>query len=326
MPARQPFDTRKTCCLAAVLLASPVVIAALAGCAGPNAQVQRVQNEKEELLATIRQQRDANRGLQNQLVSLEQRLDQAETQLAGGTPRQLSSYPRPSTLGSSFANNSNAKTANAPVQPGAGGAASPPLLATTARSPRSLQAGANAAATAPGSNEAPLNWRPHRASQQPAAALPGLAQLARQDDRVEVDAETGAGVWTEGVAFEQNTSVLTPESRQQLAELAKLLQRSPASKFRVLVATAAERTGSRSREGMAKSGRQLATARAQSVADYLDRHGIAEDRLAISSTGVRKTARSEHGLPENGVDDVRIYLVDPDQTVLGWLQNDTIRR
>jgi outer membrane protein OmpA-like peptidoglycan-associated protein len=297
-------------------------LALLAGCAGPNAQVQRIQNEKEELLATIRQQRDANRGLQNQLVSLEQRLDQAETQLAGGTPRKLSSYPRPSTLNSSFTNNSNAATSNAPVQPGSGGAASQPLLATTARSPRSLQGGTNAAAT----NESPLNWRPHRASQQPAAALPGLAQLARQDDRVEVDAETGAGVWTEGVAFEQNTSVLTPESRQQLAELAKLLQRSPASKFRVLVATAAERTGSRSREGMAKSGRQLATARAQSVADYLDRHGIAEDRLAISSTGVRKTTRSEHGLPENGVDDVRIYLVDPDQTVLGWLQNDTIRR
>jgi outer membrane protein OmpA-like peptidoglycan-associated protein len=297
-----------------------MVIAALAGCAGPNAQVQRIQNEKEELLATIRQQRDANQGLQNQLVSLEQRLDQAETQLAGGTPRQLSSYPRPSTLSPAFANNSHAKTANAPVQPGAGGTASQPLLATTARSPRSLQNGTAAA------NEAPLNWRPHRASQQPAAALPGLAQLARQDDRVEVDAETGAGVWTEGVAFEQNTSVLTPESRQQLAELAKLLQRSPASKFRVLVATAAERTGSRSREGLAKSGRQLATARAQSVADYLDRHGIAEDRLAISSTGVRKSTRSEHGLPENGVDDVRIYLVDPDQTVLGWLQNDTLRR
>lgn len=264
-----------------------ISIALVTGCATPEARVQRIQGEKEELLATIRQQRDANRTLQNQVASLETRLDQAETQLAGGKPRSLAQ------------------------QPGASGAAA--TLASNRPQP-----------TAPA--EEPLNWKPHRGFSQPNGTLPTLAQLARQDDRVQVDGETGAGLWTEGVGFEPNTSALTPDGRAQLAELAKLLQRSPASKLRVLVATSAERTGSRTQPTFSKSGRNLATSRAQSVADYLDRHGIAEDRLAIASTGVRKTARDEHGRPITSTDDVRIYLVDPEQPVLGWISPETIRR
>ncbi len=257
-----------------------LALAATAGCASPNAQVKRIQAEKDKLLVTIDQQREANRSLQTSVASLEKRLDQAETQLASGTSR--GSMPAVSQ-------------ATKPARPQA-------------------------------AKEDTLPWRPHRAASQPKVALPAIAQLARQDDRIEVDAETGAGVWAEDITFEPKTSALTPESRQQLAELAKLLQRSPASKFRVLVATSAERTGSRTREAAAKSGRQLATSRAQSVADYLDRHGIAEDRLAISSTGVRKNTQSEHGLPATGADEVRVYLVDPDQPVLGWLTPETIRR
>jgi outer membrane protein OmpA-like peptidoglycan-associated protein len=264
-----------------------IAFVCVAGCASPEARVQRIQGEKEELLATIRQQRDANRTLQNQVASLETRLGEAETQLAGGKPRSFTQHPNPSSASSSLASNRPLPTAPA---------------------------------------EEPLNWKPHRGFSQPNGTLPTLAQLARQDDRVQVDGETGAGLWTEGVSFEPSTSALTPEGRAQLAELAKLLQRSPASKLRVLVATSAERTGSRTQPTFSKSGRNLATSRAQSVADYLDRHGIAEDRLAIASTGLRKSARDEHGRPLTSADDVRIYLVDPEQPVLGWISPETIRR
>ena len=274
-------------------IAAALVLSISAGCKTPLQQVQRLEAEKDELKAAIRMQRDQNRTLQTELASLEQRLDQAETQLAGGTPRTLSQRTASSPVGSSLA------AISSPPRPTAKSKPAP---------------------------EDQLPWRPHRAVAPSNSVLPAIAQLARQDERVEVDPETGAGVWAAGVSFEPNTSALTPEGRQELAELAKLLQRSPASKFRVLVATSAERTGSRSREGMAKSGRQLATSRAQSVADYLDRHGIAEDRLAIASTGVRKSTRDQHGLPATGAEDVRIYLVDPEQPILGWLSPDTVRR
>lgn len=279
----------KTQLAAALLLA---ILLCLSGCASPNAQVRRVEDEKDQLKAALRIQRDQNRAMHTQVAALEQKLDEAETLIAGGKPRTLSR--------------------NSQQQPSA--TVSTNLAANTRARPKPQPA------------EESLPWRPHRNAAPVNTVLPAIAQLARQDERIVVDPETGAGVWEPGVTFEPNKAALTPEGRQQLQDLAKVLHKSPASKFRVLVATSAERTGSRSREAAAKSGRQLATSRAQSVADYLDGHGIAEDRLAIASTGVRKSTRDQHGLPADGADDVKIYLVDPEQPVLGWLSPDTIRR
>ncbi|WP_254509576.1 OmpA family protein [Anatilimnocola floriformis] len=271
------------------LIICVALLTAVLGCASPNAQVRRVEDEKEQLKATIRMQRDQNRTLQTQVAGLETRLDEAETQLAGGKRRTL-------------------------TQDSASGTVTSPLAGNTRARPKPQPA------------EESLSWRPHRGATSANTVLPAVAQLARQDERIAVDPETGAGVWSPGVTFEPNKAALTPQGRQQLQELARVLQKQPANKFRVLVATSAERTGSRSRDAAATSGRKLAASRAQSVADYLDGHGIAEDRLAIASTGVRKNTREQHGLPADGVEDVRIYLVDPEQPVLGWLQNDTVRR
>src|SRR4051794_18346905 len=52
------------------------------------------QAEKEQLLTTIRGQRDSNRTLTDQVASLESRLDQAEKELArAGTGTRLSVKP-----------------------------------------------------------------------------------------------------------------------------------------------------------------------------------------------------------------------------------------
>jgi outer membrane protein OmpA-like peptidoglycan-associated protein len=296
LAAQQSENTKRRLQRRALLLVLLALLGgSLFGCASPNAQVQRIQGEKDKLLATIQQQRDSNRTLQTQVASLEDRLDEAETIIAGGKPRS-----------------SMTRTATAPI--------------TSSQSLASSSPPRKPAVSAPPEND-PLPWRPHRIASKSPAALPALAELARQDDRIQIDPETGAGVWTGAIGFEKNSAALTADSRQQLSELAKVLQRSPASKFRVMVATSAERTGSRTQESANRSGRPLATSRAQSVADYLDRHGLAEERLAIASTGLRKTPRDEHGNALAASGDVRIYLVDPDQPVLGWLsEGSTLRR
>src|SRR5436305_1313768 len=64
------------------------------GCIAPSSKLGQCQQDKEQLLATIRQQRDSTRTLNEQVASLESRLDQAEKELAragGGT--RLSSRP-----------------------------------------------------------------------------------------------------------------------------------------------------------------------------------------------------------------------------------------
>src|SRR6187455_2784001 len=68
------------------------------GCTASNSRLTTCQAEKEQLLTTIRTQRDTTRGLNEQIVSLESRLDQAEKELArGGSPTRFSSVPnRPS--------------------------------------------------------------------------------------------------------------------------------------------------------------------------------------------------------------------------------------
>lgn len=54
-----------------------------AGCSsGPGSQLSRCQEDKDKLLATIREQRDTNVALRDKLVSLETRLDQSEKELA----------------------------------------------------------------------------------------------------------------------------------------------------------------------------------------------------------------------------------------------------
>jgi septal ring factor EnvC (AmiA/AmiB activator) len=78
---------------ASLLLLLATILAT--GCASaPNEQLLSCQKDKEQLLATISQQREANRAMHEQVASLESRLDQAEKQLArGDSGTRLSSRP-----------------------------------------------------------------------------------------------------------------------------------------------------------------------------------------------------------------------------------------
>src|SRR5205085_10463029 len=71
------------------------------------------------------------------------------------------------------------------------------------------------------------------------------------------------------------------------------------------------------------SARQLGTARAQAVADYLDRHGLAQQRLAVTASGSPTRSISE-GLPSTS--GVQIYLLDSDAPVVGWGSEQPLRR
>src|SRR5947208_16257217 len=70
------------------------IFVSFAGCTLRNSQVTACQAEKDQLLTTIRTQRDTSRALQTQVASLESRLDQAEKELArSSTGTRLSSVP-----------------------------------------------------------------------------------------------------------------------------------------------------------------------------------------------------------------------------------------
>lgn len=68
------------------------VLTLLAGCSTPSSQLSACQADKEQLLATIREQRDAIRTKDERLAALEKNLGEAEKELArGGSGTRISS-------------------------------------------------------------------------------------------------------------------------------------------------------------------------------------------------------------------------------------------
>jgi outer membrane protein OmpA-like peptidoglycan-associated protein len=202
-----------------------VFLAWLAGCAAGNSQIATCQAEKDQLLATIRTQREANRDLNAQVASLEARLDQAEKVLA-----QKEGAPRFSKA-----------------------SAQPPA--------------AEKAAT--------LAWRMPEAEAGNSPAPRGranggdsqLRELARRDGRVKYDAQTGTARVDLPLAFRDQSATLTAEDKLRLDEAARLLRSNEARELQIVV--------------FAKEKEH-----AQAVADYLDRHGIARERLVVSDERV----------------------------------------
>lgn len=207
---------------------------AVCGCAGSNGQLTTCQAEKEQLLTTIRTQRDDNRVLSDKVVSLESRLDQAEKQIAQGRPA--------------------ARLSQAPEK-------SPPTTARAASLPWRAPDAATSESSASKATNPGVNARAK------------LQQLAHQDGRVKLDARRGTGRIELPLAFRDQSASLTAEDKVQLDQVAQLLKSDDARNLDIVVA-------------------DDHPARAQAVADYLDRHGIARQRLLIGND--RTTKGSEN--------------------------------
>lgn len=253
--------------LVAVLLA--------AGCSASSDQVASCQADKEQLLTTIRNQRDANRQMTEQVASLESRLDEAEKELARRSP-------------------AGTRLSSRPVE----------VAPLPWRSPASSTPTRRASEGATASRSASAGF---------------LAALAQRDQRLTIDRQSGAARYETDIAFEPSSANLTAEGRRQLDELARLLKGKDAAELRVMVSGYAEGRPAAQGEADARfaSARQLGAARAQAVADYLDSHGIAEERLGVTgvgSPGPRGSSATDR-LASGGV---QIHLLEPDVPVLGW--------
>ena len=288
-------------CLASLTL---VCVFSLGCAGGPSAQVTSCQAEKKELLAAIEQERAASKGVKERAAALEARLDQSEKEIARLTGRRSawdSDSPR------------SASTRN-----------------STDKAP---------ATKTSSSNKSPaetLPWRPHRdnapveepkpkkpanAATKPkvsAQAKVGLSALAQRDSRLEYDPATNTAKFNVDVAFDAGGAALTAEGRKELDELARWLQSEQTRELRVLVAgssSSAKKPQPGEDGARFASARQLGAARAMSVADYLDRHGIQESRLAITGSGARISGGEE---VSPGQDTVQIYVAEADSPMLGF--------
>jgi outer membrane protein OmpA-like peptidoglycan-associated protein len=281
-----------------IVLAAPLLL--VAGClSGPSKQLRQCQEDKEDLLASIREERDANRKLQTQVVSLEARLDQSE--------KELARLDRPAARLSS--------------RPASAAPSDKPALKT---GPLPWRSPADAAPrAAPGKSGAAGSNRTSAASDSRGNSL---AVLAQRDKRIAYDAPSGMARLDVEVPFDDGSAQLTAAGRRQLDDVARLLKSDEAADLRVLVSGfAAGRPQNSGEDGKAgfTSARQLGAARAEAVADYLDRHGIAGDRLGVTATGVSTRQLASR---EPAASSVQIYLADPTTPLTAWGPADAIRR
>lgn len=261
----------------------PLIISACAlGCSGSGAQLTQCQSEKEQLLATIRDQRDANRQMHERVASLESRLDESEKELARAD--------RPATRISTRKDD-----AKRPVPDSQLPWKSPPTSAGSTRT--------SGKARSSGS----------------------LSQLAASDKRLKLNPQARMAELDVPIAFEDNSAGLSAEAKRQLDDVAKLLKTKDAADLKVLVSGFADGRPPKSGEGAFTSARQLAAARAQAVADYLDRHGIAEERLAVTGSGSRVAA--SNGASNAAASSVQIMVAERDAPLVGWgASGGTLRR
>lgn len=263
------------------------------GCSGPSSQLSSCQQDKEKLLATIRHQRDAGRALKEQVASLETRLDQAEKELAlrtGGT--RVSSRPVDSKT--------PVKAESLPWR-------SPPAKGGNAPSGK------------------------QKTTSQRAPANSALAEMAKEDRRLIYDSEARTAQLDLPIGFERDGTTLSAEGKRQLDEVARLLKSDEAKSLRVMIAgfgAGRPSTTAPVAEGEERftSARQVAATRAQTVADYLDRHGIAQDRLGVTGVGQGGGPVGVKGDKLAASGGVQIYLLEPDAPIVGWNSGQTVRR
>ena len=182
----------------AILLACFCVAA---GCAGQNSQLSSCQAEKEQLLATIRTQRETTRSLGEQVASLESRLDQAEKELAragGGT--RISSRP-----------------------------AEAPRIAPTKAEPLPWRA--------PPAKGMPQSTQ-QIPDQRAGNARASLAELAKRERTVKYDAAAGTARFDVPVEFRDGGAALSAADKQRLDEVSRMLRSDEVRELPVVIAGA----------------------------------------------------------------------------------------
>jgi outer membrane protein OmpA-like peptidoglycan-associated protein len=273
-------------------LLAGAALACVLGCSTPTSQLNSCQADKDQLLATIREQRDAIRTKDERLAVLEKNLGEAEKELArGGSGTRISSRP-PSTA--------------APLK-----STTSPASQLPWRAPNSGSAPSSSNKSAPAVS--PLQ---SRSGGRGSSSGVSLASLAEQDAQLSYDQATNTARLEASIAFAESSAALTAESRRQLDDVAHWLKARDRAGLKVLVSGyAAGRPPRDAGSGGERytTARQLAAARAQAVADYLDSHGIAEDRLAVVGSG---TPIVNEG--SGNASDVQIVLAEPDAPLIGW--------
>lgn len=155
----------------------------------------------------------------------------------------------------------------------------------------------------------------------PAALGKRLAKISQQHPALEFDAATGAAKLDTDVLFDSGEARLRDEARPMLDDVAEVLTSPEARDLRIMVVGHADARKVAKAETRQRypDNWHLAAARALSVAEYLQKAGVREEQIGVTSLGRHEpVASNDNPRDRQRNRRVEIFVTGPDTPIVGW--------
>ncbi len=150
-----------------------------------------------------------------------------------------------------------------------------------------------------------------------------LAGLAKRHPALQFDPQTGVAKLDSDVIFDSGNAELKPQAEQVLGDLADVLQSAEGHDMKVMIVGHTDSLKIAGKEARQKFGDNwnLSTARALSVANYLRRAGLAEQRMGVAGYGGQQpVAPNATAADRRRNRRVEIFIVPPETPIVGWTE------
>ncbi len=148
-----------------------------------------------------------------------------------------------------------------------------------------------------------------------------LAQLAHRYPSLQFDTKTGVARLDADLIFDSGDDHLKSDAENALTDFARIVNSTDGKDLRVLVAghTDNQKLAKREAREQFHDNWQLSASRALSVADFLRKAGVPEERIGVAGFGGNQPIAS-NDTPEDRRRNrrVEIFVVAPDTPIVGW--------
>lgn len=150
-----------------------------------------------------------------------------------------------------------------------------------------------------------------------------LAELSRKYPQLQLDPETGIAKLNTDILFDLGTADLKPAAEEALGQLAAALKTPEAEDLKLLVVghTDDRPVARKPARDKFRNNFDLSAERAVAVCEYLDRLGLAEQRMGVAGFGAHQPVAPNITPADRRKNRrVELFVLAPDVPVVGWTE------
>ncbi|MGD9644839.1 MAG: flagellar motor protein MotB [Pirellulales bacterium] len=152
-----------------------------------------------------------------------------------------------------------------------------------------------------------------------------LAELSRRNPDLRYDPETGVAKFDHDVLFASADAVIEHDAEALLREFAGVFQAEDARDLKIMIVghTDDQAISKKPARNRYRTNWELSTARALSVAEFLRRAGLPEDRMGVAGFAGNQPIAPNEGIDRARNRRVEIFIIPPEMPVVGWTESMT---